>query len=79
MKGVCGGENQSKRTELLPEVQIRLFENQELVSFFILHFSFFTACSLPSPISFIFVFSCPDNFITHEARIPSFSQSQPQP
>jgi hypothetical protein len=39
MKGVWGGENQSKISERLAELQSRLFENQE--THFILHSSLF--------------------------------------
>jgi hypothetical protein len=37
MKGVYGGEYLSKRKELLPKIQSRLFENQGAISFFIFH------------------------------------------
>jgi hypothetical protein len=36
MKGVRGGEYQSKLNERLPEVQNRLFENHETISLFIM-------------------------------------------
>jgi hypothetical protein len=39
MKGVYGGEYLSKRKELLPKIQSRLFENQGTISFFIFHSS----------------------------------------
>jgi hypothetical protein len=44
MKGVCRGENQTKRKQSLPEIQSRLFENQG--TRFILHYSLFIT-SLP--------------------------------
>jgi hypothetical protein len=49
MKGFRGCENQSKLNERLPEIQSRLFENQEFVSLFILHFSFLAVACRHAP------------------------------
>jgi hypothetical protein len=42
MKGVCGGENESKLNERLHKFRSRLFENQG--THFIIHSSFFILC-----------------------------------
>jgi hypothetical protein len=46
MKGVHEGENIRKLKQLLPEFRSTLSENQEPVSFFIFHSSFFTTTTL---------------------------------
>jgi hypothetical protein len=49
MKGVRGGENPPKIKQLMIEVQSRLFENWELISFFIIHSSLFTSACRHAP------------------------------
>jgi hypothetical protein len=39
MKGVCGGENQTKFKELLPGIALDCLKIKDPISFFILHFS----------------------------------------